>query len=424
MKQSPIYATEYFDSNFREEFFDSLERNLGIELAQKEELLTCGKHGRIIGDFDCGSRELQYTPFGCNSMFCPDCCEKKSRQLARDFVENEVLKVFELARKPILVDKIDLTIPRDCRDRVRDLDLLLKVANESLNEYFQVDSSEEICVKAVAQNWGDSDISGGNEPHVHALVTNLVFDKKSHLVRRELSGVGSFLHRNQLEQFRRKLSQIFSRRMKEEFGLDTRVSEFVVWRNYVSSIDQGVETATVKLFFFARYMYRHPIQDLMKTWVHGGFLQNKGRMYAGGKRGYRAPQLVDFTEERKQNLRDLLNLTTIECQRRRSCGKGGFTRFERVRGFGGFSKAKIGKILKALAAVNHVDLFVYLPRTKRLKKSQFAHWNHEGCFGKVVVDAIDRDDAISRFGAKLRIKATVFDRKPFIELAMVDSSDS
>lgn len=393
---------------------------LGIKVCEedKAKMLSCGRTGYVDGVPYTGSwssgvswneHPLQYHPYGCGVHLCPACVERAVKRLASHAMYRWT-SLFELARRPIAVDTIVFTMAKSAREVVgRAKALFQRVVFDTLNEYYEIGSDSELFVESAVQDFGSKDISGEQVVHCHVVLANLVLEKKMHLVKRTLVKVGELVSVNELNRWRKNMLAIFNRRMREAFpelGGDEAEN---IQRGWISEERRGLKIATAQLHHALNYNYRMSLQDIVKWMLHNGDVMLDGMHITWNSRYGTLSKSDRLDDARRARLVELLMGAELEAEK---SGLKSALRFERVRGFGAASKRKVGRVLKALADVPPVRVFVYKPFSKFAKEHRHKCWvGHPNCYWDGESVKISREEAIAKFGHRLLLRGNFKERK-------------
>ena len=321
----------------------------------KAAMLSCGQYGYVDGaangawssGISKNKHHVQYHPFGCNVPLCPNCVERAVKRLASHALYRWT-NLYELARRQLACDSVVVTIPRSWRSIVSsDKAKFQAVVAESLNDCYYVGSTEELFLESVVQDWGESDLSGEPVVHCHVLLSNLVFDRVTHLVTAELPVVGRLVSESVLRRWRMRFLSVFNYRMRIAFPSLPLSEADNVWRGFISQDVSGIKIASAKLRHALNYNYRSVVQDLVKWVVHNG-IQFDARFFNWSKHYGTLTDSGVLNETRCRRIAEMLSRTELDADK---SGKSSALRYERVRGFGAASKSKVGRVMKALASV-------------------------------------------------------------------------
>ena len=390
-------------------------------------MVGCGSQGYVdglgSGSWSSGiakdKHHLQFHPYGCNVCSCPNCIERAVKRLA-SYGMYRWTSLHELARRAIAVDTGVVTIPKSWRSLVlADKAKFQAVVAEVYSEVFYLKRGEELFLESVVQDWGDSDLSGEAVVHCHVLLSNLIFDKRSHLVVGGLPIVGKLVSVSVLNRWRKRFLGIFNYRMRSAFPDLPNDEAENVWRGYISEELSGVVMASGQLHHALNYNYRSVVLDLVK-WVAHNSVQIDDWFCSYSDRYGNLTKEGVLDDVRRRRIGELLSRSELDAA---TSGRSSALRYERVRGYGAASKAKVGRVLKALANVPPAVSFVYKPFSKFSKEQKHACWVHSSCFWNGESVKMSRVDAIRKHGDRLMLRANFLERNFVSELEEFDRGE-
>jgi len=257
-RQILIPALEFRPQKASRTYCDHL-RAMGVSEAEISKVEGCAKFAHVVGGWDLCSCPEQIVREYCHSSFCPRCADRGRKKAASDMVAH-YKKLYDTSGKELRLSCGELTIEDLLWDKIVDVELARAVAKETLYEFFGYEESKvALGIEMNFDVWGESHITRGYMPHVHFIVSSLVYDKRAKRFF-ESPVIGVWKSHEELA----KLRSLWRKNLCAVFRVVASVPVWDVRYAFISERSQGAKIAYAQLAQRLLYMYRRPLVDVAK----------------------------------------------------------------------------------------------------------------------------------------------------------------